>query len=112
MSGKGTRKRDYTYVGDIVDAVNKSLNKKMKDGEFEVLNIGNSNPVALKDLLKKVEKVLKVKANVKSRPSHNASVELTHANTKKAKKYLGWQPKTPFEKGIQKFVEWYKGNRK
>jgi UDP-glucuronate 4-epimerase len=70
MSGKGTRKRDYTYVGDIVDAVNKSLNKKMKDGEFEVLNIGNSNPVALKDLLKKVEKVLKVKANVKSRPNH------------------------------------------
>lgn len=115
MSGKGTRKRDYTYVGDIVDAVNRSIDtmsKKVKEGHYEVLNIGNSNPVALKDLLKKVEKVLGVKAKVKSRPSHSASVEKTHANTKRAKKVLGWKPNTKFEDGIKYFVEWYKQTKK
>jgi UDP-glucuronate 4-epimerase len=108
MSGKGVRKRDYTYVGDIVDAVNKAINKKTT---FEVLNIGNSSPVALKDLLKKTEKVLGIKAKVVTRPSHKASVEKTHADTKKAKKVLGWKPQTKFEDGIRKFVEWYKENK-
>lgn len=104
----GTRKRDYTYVGDIVDAVNKSIAVKVN---FEVLNIGNSKPVALKDLLKKVESVLGIKAKVKERVSHSASVELTHADTKLAKKVIGWKPETKFEDGIKKFVKWYKENR-
>ncbi len=109
ISGKGIRKRDYTYVGDIVDAVNKSIAKKVG---FEVLNIGNSSPVALKDLLKMTEKVLGLKAKVVSRMSHSASVENTHANTKKALRILNWKPKTKFEDGIKKFVVWYKENNK
>lgn len=108
MSGKGTRKRDFTYVGDIVDAVNKSINKNIA---YEVLNIGNAQPVALKDLLKIIEKVIGKKAKVMSRPSHKASVEKTHADVKKAKKVIHWQPKTSFEEGIKRLVEWYKNNR-
>lgn len=108
MSGKGTRKRDFTYVGDIVDAVNKSINKNIS---YEVLNIGNAQPVALKDLLKIIEKVIGKKAKVMNRPSHKASVEKTHADVKKAKKVIHWQPKTSFEEGIRRLVEWYKNNR-
>ena len=108
MSGKGTIKRDFTYIGDIVEAVNKTITKKI---EFDIFNIGNSKPVALKDLLKIMEKVIGKKAIVKSRPTHNASLALTHASTKKAKKILGWAPKTKFEDGIKKFVTWYKENR-
>jgi UDP-glucuronate 4-epimerase len=108
MSGKGLRKRDYTYVGDIVTAVEKSINKKI---DYQVLNIGNSNPLSLKELLKITEKVLSLKAVVVSRESHKSSVELTHADTSKAKKIINWQPKTSFETGIHNFVEWYKQNR-
>lgn len=108
-SKMGVRKRDYTYVGDIVDAVYKAVKKPVA---FEVLNIGNSNPLSLKDLLKKTEKVLGIKAKVIGRESHSASVEKTHANTSKAKKVIGWQPRTSFETGITNFVEWYKKNRK
>jgi UDP-glucuronate 4-epimerase len=105
ISGNGERKRDYTYVGDIVDAVNKSI-PKVKG--FEIFNIGNSKPVALKDLLTVTEKVLQCKAKVISTTPHKSSVEETHADTKYAKKIIGWKPATPFEKGIQKFVQWYK----
>ncbi len=108
MSGAGVRRRDFTYVGDIVNAVELSLRKSKG---FEVFNIGNSKPVSLVELLKKIEKVTGKKAQVVSRPSARASVEFTHANTKKAKKLLGWQPKVDMEKGVELFVSWFKNNR-
>ena len=104
----GMRKRDYTYVADIVDAVNKSINKNRIKNKFEILNIGNSKPITLKVLLKITEKVLGKKSKVIGRANHNASVENTHASTKKAKKLLGWQPVTPFQEGVKKVLDWYK----
>jgi len=108
MSGTGVRKRDFTYVGDIVDAVTLAL--KCTKG-YEVINIGNSSPVSLRQLLKIIEKVVGKKATVKSRPSSKASVELTYANVSKAKKVLGWKPKTSMQKGVSKFVKWFKKER-
>ena len=78
---------------------------------YEVLNIGNAQPVALRSLLKIIEKVMGIKAKVLERPSNKASVEKTHADIKKAKKIINWQPKTSFEEGIKKLVNWFKTNR-
>ncbi|MBX4199211.1 GDP-mannose 4,6-dehydratase [Candidatus Parcubacteria bacterium] len=108
MSGTGTRKRDFTYVGDIVEAVDRALKA---DVGYEIVNVGNSSPITLKELLRIIEKVTRKKALVKSRPSSKASVELTYADVSKAKKVLGWKPKTSMEKGVSIFVDWFKENR-
>lgn len=108
MSGTGKRARDFTYVGDIVHAIELA----MKPGnEYEIVNIGNSKPVSLAVLLKHVEKVLGKKAIVITRPSHHASVESTYADISKAKKVLGWAPETPLEEGIARFAKWLRDNR-
>ena len=105
MSGKGKRERDYTYVGDIVNGIIKAMNKPLG---YEVINLGNSSPLSLQELLALIEGATKKKAIIKFRPSHGASVEKTFANISKAKRILSWEPKTSTEKGIAKLVSWYK----
>lgn len=108
MSGDGGRERDYTYIGDIVDGTVRAMEKPLG---FEIINLGNSSPISLKDLLGVIESVLGVKANVQTRPSHKSSVEQTCADVSKAKKLLGWEPKTSLEEGLQKLTTWVKEQR-
>jgi UDP-glucuronate 4-epimerase len=108
MSGAGVRKRDFTYVGDIVDAVLLALKKNQG---YEILNIGNSKPVSLTGLLKIIGKVTGKRPTLWRRPSNKASVETTYANISKAKRILGWRPKTSMEKGVSNFVTWFRKNR-
>jgi UDP-glucuronate 4-epimerase len=108
LSGTGTRKRDYTYVGDTVKATVAAL--RMPLG-YEVINIGNNQPVSLNELLKVFEKVIGVTAKVKIRPSHHASVEETYADITKAEKLLGWKPETSIEEGMTRLVSWFRANR-
>jgi nucleoside-diphosphate-sugar epimerase len=108
LSGAGTRKRDFTYVGDVVEATIKALKSNL---HFEILNIANSKPVSLKKLLQVFEQVIGVKARVRSRESHNASANEMHANSNKAQKLLKWQPKVSIDQGIKRLVVWFRKNR-
>ncbi|OGG93604.1 hypothetical protein A2609_00375 [Candidatus Kaiserbacteria bacterium RIFOXYD1_FULL_47_14] len=108
ISGDGSRKRDYTYVGDIVRGIILAMKKPFG---FEVINLGNNTPVSLNELLAIFEKVLDRKAKVKSRPSHGASVEVTCADVSKAKRMLDWTPTTSLEEGITRLVVWFRASR-
>jgi UDP-glucuronate 4-epimerase len=108
ISGDGSRQRDYTYVGDIAEGTIMAMEKPLG---FEVFNLGNHEPVSLKDLLQVFEKVVGKRAKVKSRPSNKASVEVTYADISKAKKMLNWQPTTSIEDGVTKLVDWLRDHR-
>ena len=108
ISGDGSRKRDYTYIGDTVRATILAMEKPLG---YEVINVGNSTPASLNELLVIFEKVIGIKAKVKSRPSHSASVEVTYADVSKVKKLLGWEPTTSLEEGIKRLVAWFRLNR-
>lgn len=109
MSGTGTRRRDFTYVGDLADA----LIRAMKDRTigYEIINIGSARPIPLTKLLSVVEGAVGVKAEVISRPSARPSVEETHASNARAKELLGWEPITSLEEGVLRFVEWFRAER-
>ena len=108
MSGKGDRKRDYTYVGDTVRATLLALEKP---NGYQTFNIGNNKPLSLRELLAVFEKVIGVKAKIRERESHNASVEETYADIELAGKVLGWKPEVPIEEGVSRLVEWVRLNR-
>jgi len=103
MSGEGTRRRDFTYVGDTVNALILALEKPL---DFEIINIGNSQPLTLNELLRVLEEAVGATAIVQKRASHKASVEETYASIVKAKSLLGWEPLVSIEEGIKKFVLW------
>ena len=112
MFGDGTTSRDYTYIGDIVDGIIKSCNYVLENKDvYEILNLGNSSPVSLKEMIDTIGKALDIKPNIEQLPMQPGDVERTYADVSKAKALIGYEPKTTFEQGIQKFVNWYKENK-
>ena len=112
MFGDGTTSRDYTYVDDIVNGIIKSCEYTLENKNvYEILNIGNSSPTSLKEMINTIAKVLGVEPKIKQLPMQPGDVDRTFADISKAKKLIGYEPKTTFEEGIRKFVNWYKENK-
>lgn len=112
MFGDGTTSRDYTFVDDIVDGIIKSMNYVENNSNvYEILNLGNSSPISLKEMINTIGQVLNIEPKIKQLPMQPGDVDRTYADISKARKLIGYQPKTTFEDGIKKFVEWYKENK-
>lgn len=105
MFGDGLTGRDYTYIDDIVAGILAAINKPQA---YEIINLGISSPVLLKDLIKKMELVTGLKAKIDLKPRQPGDVELTFADNAKAKKLLGWSPRTPIDMGLKKIYMWFK----
>ena len=109
MFGDGTTSRDYTYVDDIVDGIIKSANYVENHNDvYEIINLGNSSPVSLKEMIDAIGKAVNVTPQIEELPMQPGDVERTYSDISKAKKLLGYEPKTSFEEGIKKFVDWYR----
>lgn len=108
MYGDGTSARDYTYVEDIVQGIEKSINYLMKNQNvYEILNLGNSHTISLREMIGVIEEVLGKKAKIQEMPKQSGDVDITFANIKKASNLIGYEPKTTFKEGIEKFIKWY-----
>ncbi|MDO8487512.1 MAG: GDP-mannose 4,6-dehydratase [Candidatus Curtissbacteria bacterium] len=105
--GDGGSMRDYTYVGDIVDGILKALESGLG---FEIINLGNSNPINLSSFIAKIEKITGKKANIKSVETRVGDAQKTWANIEKAKKLLGWQPQTDLDEGLERYIKWLQKN--
>lgn len=104
--GDGSSKRDYTYIGDIVDGIIKSMEYLFKNKNiYEILNLGNSNAVSLKEMVETIENVLNIKAKKEYLPMQAGDVEKTYADISKAKQLIGYSPSVTFGEGIKRFVK-------
>lgn len=101
----GNMKRDFTYVDDIADGVIAAIDKIHN---CEIFNIGNNRTVTLKYFISTIEKNVGKKAKKNLMPMQLGDVPATFADIRKAKKMLGFKPKTNIEEGIKNFVDWYK----
>lgn len=106
--GDGTTGRDYTYIDDIISGILASV-KRINDNEnlFEIINLGNSNPVLLKDLVNAIEEISGIKAERKYLPMQEGDVNRTFADIATAKEKLGYNPSTSLKTGLQNFSKWY-----
>ena len=95
LVGDGHQKRDFINVADVVEAFVKAFKCKIKN---QIFNIGASNPIKILDLVKLLNSKY---VKVKKRPGEPS---ITYANILKAKKFLKWQPKINFEKGVQELI--------
>ena len=111
--GDGTTARDYTYIDDIVDGIISSCDYvDLNTDVYEIINLGNSSPVSLKDMVDTISKVLVVKPKLKYMPMQPGDVNITYADISKAKNLLGYEPKIEFEEGIRRFIKWVKRFRR
>ncbi len=99
------RRRDFTYIDDIVSGVVAASEKKL---DFEIMNIGGGQPHDLMDFIKAVETAAGKEANMTMREAPPGEMRETYADTSKAKELLGYEPKVPLEEGVKNLVEWMK----
>jgi UDP-glucuronate 4-epimerase len=103
--GDGTTRRDYTYIDDIVQGTVAAFEY---DGPlFDLFNLGESQTIQLKELISAVETALGKKAKINQLPEQPGDMRLTCADISKAKKLLGYNPKTKFHDGLPRFVDWF-----
>jgi UDP-glucuronate 4-epimerase len=106
--GDGSSLRDYTFVDDIVDGILATLDL---DCQHEVINLGNSNPISLVEMIRLLEKHSGKPAQLHFQESQPGDMPFTHADLNKAKQLLRYQPKVSFETGIARFVAWFQQTR-
>jgi UDP-glucuronate 4-epimerase len=104
--GDGTTRRDYTYINDIIAGVRASIDYEASP--YEVINLGESRTVELRELIALLEKELDRHATIDRQPMQPGDVPQTFADIEKARRLLGYHPQTEIEEGIRRFVEWFR----
>lgn len=104
--GDGQSARDYTYVDDIVDGMLLALDRCQG---YHVWNLGGAFTVTLEELVRKIAVRLGVEPRVKLLPPQPGDVERTWADVSRARAELGWAPRIALDPGLDRFLEWFKG---
>lgn len=99
--------REYTYVKDIVDGCIK-LAYNIRNVKGEAFNFGSKNVLSVLDVIKKIEKILGRKISYKILNVAKNEIPKQYLDWSKAKRKLGWQPKTSFNEGIKISFNWYR----
>jgi UDP-glucuronate 4-epimerase len=107
--GDGSTRRDYTYIDDIVAGVRSALD--YDKSRYEIINLGNNQTVTLLEMIRALEAALGMPATIDWRPEQPGDVPQTWANVEKARRLLGYVPRTSFVDGIKRFVEWFNSTR-
>jgi UDP-glucuronate 4-epimerase len=103
--GDGKSARDYTYVDDIVQGFLACLEREFG---FEIINLGESRTVELRELVRLIEKAVGKTAHLRQLPPQPGDVPITYADISKAKRLLGYKPQVDIKEGIQRFVDWFR----
>ena len=119
----GKHRRDFTYVDDVVEGVVRVLDRpatpdpdwsgqtpdpSSSRAPYRVYNIGNTQPVNLLDYIEMIEQKLGKTVEKNLKPMQPGDVPDTFADVTQLVEDTGYRPSTPLDKGIGKFVEWYK----
>jgi UDP-glucuronate 4-epimerase len=106
--GEGLTRRDYTYIDDIIAGVRAAIDYDKTN--YEVINLGESRTVELRELIALIEKELGMRAQIDRQPPQPGDVPQTFADISKARRLLNYNPQTQIETGIKQFIEWFKAN--
>ncbi|WP_026503623.1 GDP-mannose 4,6-dehydratase [Butyrivibrio sp. NC3005] len=107
----GDMRRDFTYIDDIIKGIcNVIFHPPIDNGKgarYKIYNIGNNHPEPLMDMVRLLEKYLKIEAKKEFLPMQPGDVYQTYADTSDLEKNFGFKPSTSLEEGLRKFVDWY-----
>lgn len=107
--GDGSARRDYTWVDDIVQGVEGAVDfVRATPGAFEIVNLGESQTTPLSRLVALLGAAMGVEPVLDRQPAQPGDVDRTCANVAKARRLLGYDPRTRVEEGIPRFVAWFR----
>ncbi len=108
----GKMKRDFTYIDDVIEGVVRVLDKSPSNlsdkPPYKIYNIGNNNPVDLQKFIATIEQIIGKSATKNLLPMQPGDVVATYADIDELIEDIAFQPTTSIEKGLEKFVQWYR----
>jgi UDP-glucuronate 4-epimerase len=119
----GKLRRDFTYIDDIVEGVVRVLDRTAapnpewdsdrpdpgsSKAPYRLYNIGNNNPVDLMVFIEVLENAIGRKAEKNFLPMQDGDVPATYADVSDLVADTGYQPSTPVEIGVERFIAWYR----
>jgi len=108
----GDMQRDFTYIDDIVRGVIAALDHPPPpnaDGRrYRLYNIGNNQPEQLLRLIEVLEAAIGRPAQKRLQPMQPGDVRSTYADIEDIRRDLGFEPTTPIDVGVPKFVDWFR----
>lgn len=120
---EGKMRRDFTYVDDIVEGVDRVSQQiaepsarwnsddpdpSISSAPYRVYNIGNNQPVELGRFIEVIEQALGIEAKKNLMPMQPGDVPATYADIDALESAVGFRPSTPIEEGVRRFVAWYR----
>jgi UDP-glucose 4-epimerase len=97
--GDGRNERDFIYIDDLVDAVESVVNSPAVDGE--ILNIGSGIGHSVLDVIDTLERELGITFLRETVPARKTDVPRSILDISKARRLLGWNPRTSLAEGIR-----------
>ena len=120
----GEMMRDFPYVEDLVEAVRRLIDappvrpdgpEDVAEGDslspvapWRIVNIGNSKPVQLGDMIAAIETALGVAAKRNLMPMQPGDVPATWADAELLRRLTGYVPSTDIKEGVASFTRWYR----
>jgi len=102
----GKQARDFTYVGNVVQA---NLNACVIPGiSGEAFNIACGTSISVMDIVNELNKIFKTAIKPEYAPKRRGDVRTTYADVGKMKKFLRMKNLTQFKEGLKLTVEWFK----
>jgi UDP-glucuronate 4-epimerase len=106
--GDGALLRDFTYIDDVTEALQRLVSLPPKDPiPYCLHNVGNHEPVRISAFLDTLERLIGRKANRIAAPMQPGDVTATFANVDSLAAATGFSPSTKVEAGLGEFVRWY-----
>lgn len=100
---------DFTYIDDTVDGISKAI-ANWDNAKNETYNLAYGEGTTILKLAESMKELLGSDSEIELTDSRTGEVTHYIADISKAKAAFGYDPKTPFEEGVRKSVEWYKAN--
>jgi UDP-glucuronate 4-epimerase len=111
LYNRGEMARDFTYIDDIVLGVLAALDRPPAEDNqapHRVYNLGNHQAVELRRFVAVLEEAFGRRAEIEFAPLPPGDVVRTCADIEASRRDLGFDPKTPIEEGLPRFVAWYR----
>ena len=109
INGDGKQSRDFTYIENVIEANLKAC-LAPDEASGEAFNIAYGGREYLNDIYYGLTKALGIDIEPIYGPDRKGDIKHSNADISKAKRFLGYDPKWSFERGIEAAIEWYKEN--
>lgn len=105
VHGDGSDRLDFTYIGDLVDGIVKTIERK--EARNQIFNMTYGSARSISEMAQIIETHFP-DVTVQYKEKDALMPERGTLNVDKAKKLIGYEPKWPLEKGYVRYIEWYK----